>query len=88
MEGSKVGKEPIGQELLKRYANLADKAKELAERVQTKLIPIMNNAPTVAEDEGKDMLEYPPLFSELREYYKTIKNALNDIDACLSRVEI
>lgn len=87
--GGIVSREPVSSEVLAFAATLANRAESLAERTQAKLSPVMTSPiPNPVEIIGKDLTEYPPLFSDLRGRFFVISKALDAIEDALSRTEL
>ena len=80
---------PVSNEVVSFAERLANRAQQLAERVNGKLHPVMTSEqPRPCEGNGKDGQEYPPLFSELRNNFQAIAGALDSIEYALSRTEL
>ncbi len=78
-------------ELTLAIANgVAQRAEALAQLTETKLAPVLVRPLPRGENLNKDAdeEEWPPLFNELRQRFKTISSALNVIDDLLSRTEL
>lgn len=80
----------VAQEVLDFSYQLAERAANLAERVQGKLSGVMvSPAPACNTGEAEKLSrEYPPLFSELRGRLYHFQTALDTIEDALSRTEL
>lgn len=88
-ENMSANKESIAIEVSKYATRLAERAQRLSEEMAGALRPVMtDDKPQVSY--GKDMEEqpYPPLFSDLRNSFQNIENALNGIENTLSRTAL
>lgn len=80
----------VAEEIVTFAHELAERAEKLSERVHGKLHPVMvPEAPRPCCDaSAKLSREYPPLFGELRSRFYSISNALESIEAAMSRTEL
>ena len=82
-------KQPVSLEIAQLAQDLANKAQALSERVDDKLAPVMISAePLNSGAVAKDVTEYPPLFSDLRDSLRRINAALDNIGYAMSRTEL
>ena len=91
LKGSCVSptREPVSAEVASYVQRLAERALFLADRVNGKLHSVMTSeCPRACEEKGKDLVEYPPLFSDIRSNLNGIENALDSIESAMSRTEL
>lgn len=82
-------RKPVSAEVAGFAELLANRAQQLAERVNGKLHSVMTSeTPRPCETTCKDSQEYPPLFADLRNNFQAIAVALDSIDHALSRTEL
>jgi hypothetical protein len=82
-------RQPVAAEVVQFAERLANQAQALAERVNGKLHSVMtSDCPRPCEVTGKDSIEYPPLFSDLRGKLIAINGALESIEYAISRTEL
>jgi len=81
-------RQPIANELLGRFAALADRAQALAQRTTIRLEPIMRQAALCTEECEATEEQYPPILAEYRNKLYEIENAIARIEECLDRVEV
>jgi len=80
---------PIAVAVLTSVQHLAERAQTLAERINAKLSSVMTSEQTCNDvSRPKDSIEYPPLFSDLRNSIQVIESALNSIENALSHTEL
>jgi len=88
-EAGCTARQPVAAEVAQFAERLAKQAQQLAERVNGKLHSVMTSeGPRPCEVSGKDSMEYPPLFSDLRENLIAINGALDSIEYAMSRTEL
>ena len=81
--------EPVAGEVLKNTAQVSDMARQVAERLNNKLSPIMrSSAPQPTGGTEKQCREYPPLFSEWHSHVCSIRASLEMIEDCIRRTEL
>ena len=82
-------RQPIAVEVAKLAASIANHAQQVSEIANIKLQPVMTSeTPRACNGQAKDSVEYPPLFSDLRNSLQGIESALNSIEYMLSRTEL
>ncbi len=83
-------RQPVSAEVAQFAQNLANRAQALAERVNGKLHSVMTSETPRACGGAiaKDSVEYPPLFSDMRNSFQGIDSALDSIEYALSRTEL
>lgn len=82
-------RQTVASEVTEFAQSLANRAQSLAERVEGKLNSVMTSAaPRDCGDACSPSVEYPPLFSELRNSLQGIEASLNTIEYALSRTEL
>lgn len=82
-------RKPVSAEVANYAERLANRAQQLAERVNGKLHSVMTSeGPRPDELPCKDPVEYPPLFSDMRGNLNGISNALDSIEDAMSRTEL
>lgn len=82
-------KEPIANELLKNFRFLAERAHNLAQRVDGKLQPIMRDPEPSCMDKTCSPGDcYPPLLDDYRNVMYQIQGSLATIEDCLNRTEV
>ena len=82
-------RQPVAADVMQYAQNLANRAQSLAERVNGKLHPVMTSeTPRACGAVCKDSVEYPPMFSDLRDNLQGIDAALDSIEYALSRTEL
>ena len=87
--GCMAKRDPVSVEVAGFAERLANRAQDLAERVNGKLHSVMTSEmPRPCEGIGKDGQEYPPLFADLRGNFNAIAGALDTIEYALSRTEL
>ena len=81
--------QPISADIAQFARDLASRAQDISDLVDDKLSPVMTRARLPSDDvQGNDMVEYPPLFSDLRSSLLNIEAALNSIVYAMSRTEL
>lgn len=81
--------EPVATEVLVLTSNVANMARQIAERLESKLSSVMRSgAPLPDAPKEKQCREYPPLFSEWIGYIVSIRTSLEVIDDCIQRTEL
>ena len=82
-------RQPVAAEVAQFAQTLNQRAASLADLVNGKLHPVMtSDYPRECGKPGKDGVEYPPLFSDLRGNLQGIESALDSIECALSRTEL
>ena len=83
-------RKPVSVEVAEFAQNLANRAQDIADRVDGKLHSVMTSSTPreLVNACVKDSVEYPPLFSDLRINLQGIESALNSIEYAMSRTEL
>lgn len=79
----------VASEVLDMTAQVANLARQITERLESKLISVMrNSSPTPDCPVEKTSRQYPPLFSEWSSHIASIRSSLEIIDDCIRRTEL
>jgi hypothetical protein len=81
-------KEPISVDVANYATRLADRAQRIAEDMSIKLQPVMVDAMPQEGNKRAPDENYPPLFSDLRNSFQGIENALDKIEDALLRTAL
>lgn len=93
-QGAKVAHEPISNEVMKLTQQVSEEARQIAERLNNKLTPVMsamvNGAPieTRLEKSVIPQRELPPLFAEWNSHVLSIQSSLKTIEEAIRRTEL
>ena len=80
---------PVSADILQFARDLASRAQEISTIVDDKLAPVMIRAQLPSDDvQDNVMVDYPPLFLDLRDSLLSIEAALNSIVYAMSRTEL
>jgi hypothetical protein len=84
-----TGRESIAVEICQFATELAERAANLAVRVDGKLSSVTTPAPPACVTEPRlEGRVYPPLFAELQDRFFTLSAAMDQIEDTLSRTEL
>lgn len=85
-------RQPVSAEVAQSAERVAARAQHLSELLDNKLHSVMTTAsPRPSEtvsSVNKDLVEYPPLFADLRDCLTRINAALDAIEYAMSRTEL
>lgn len=82
-------KEPVSHEIMSYATHLASISGELAERVDSKLSPVVRQScPKPGCEKLTERREYPPMFEDLRGSLSRIEQSLNGISDIIDRTEL
>ena len=80
---------PVAVDVAQLATRIANYAQTVAENANSKLQSVMTSeTPRNCSASCKDSVEYPPLFSDLRNSLQGIESALDNIDYMISRTEL
>ena len=92
MDGQAVceKKQSVADEIMEKLDLLRGIASTTAERVESKLTPVMRQDTPEPETAcvGKGVREYPHLFTEMRDHLENIEGAFDRIANALDRTEL
>lgn len=86
------GNRSVAIEVMELTESTADMARKIAERLKTKLDPVLvsdctlNNKTEVAE--AKNPRQYPPLFASLNVHIRSIQDSLDSIEDTITRTAL
>jgi hypothetical protein len=91
-QGAKVAQEPISNEVMKLTQQVSEEARQIAERLNNKLTPVMRSSTPIDTGRCEKTLmpqrEFPPLFSEWNSYVLSIQSSLKTIEEAIRRTEL
>lgn len=79
----------VGMQLLNHMETLIERERQIYSRLEDLLQPVLlpsNPCPT--NGIGKDVEEYPPLFTEMRNKFQIMSSTMDGINALLDRVRV
>ena len=81
-------RQPVSHEILERMNNIAELSRDISDKVNDRLTPIMRDEPGQEDIPETPEQAYPPLFITMRTQLKIIESSLLSIGLDISKVEI
>lgn len=81
-------RQTVASQALDYITKVCDMADRIAARAYERLQPVMAPSTPRGQPENIDQVEWPPLFSDIRNKMQAIEAALDSIDDALSRTEL
>ena len=89
---AKVSQEPISNEVMNLTKQVAEEARQISERLNNKLAPVMRSSTPVETCSNEKSLrpqrEFPPLFAEWNSLVLSIRSNLATIEEAIRRTEL
>ncbi len=82
------GAAPAANELMAMATSLAERAEEIAQATETKLVVIAREVPEDEQKKTRESRWFPPLFCKLRESLFRIEDSLEQIQGVVNRTEL